>query len=169
MSVNKVILLGNVGKDPETKVFENGQVSNFPLATSERGYKTANGTEVPERTEWHNIVVWGGLSKVVDNYVRKGRQLYVEGKIRTRSYDDATGNKRYITEIVADNIELLGGRNDDNGHTPPTRTETKSSTNNSMNIPSIEPPKSVSSSTPKVETKPDPIDDGEDIGDDLPF
>lgn len=113
MSVNKVILVGNVGKDPEVRHFENdGAVANFPLATTERGYTARNGQEMPERTEWHNIVVWRGLAKVVESYVKKGTQLFIEGKLRTRSYDDKEGNKRYVTEVYADNLQLLGRKSD---------------------------------------------------------
>lgn len=113
MSVNKVILLGNVGKDPEIKYFDNDTaVANFSLATTERGYTTRTGVQVPERTDWHNIVAWRGLAKISENYIKKGTQIYVEGKIRTRSYDDQTGNKKYITEIVADVIQLLGRKSD---------------------------------------------------------
>ncbi len=113
MSVNKVILIGNVGKDPEIRYFENDRaVANFPVATTERGFTMANGQQVPERTEWHNIVVWGGLAKVVENYVKKGTQLFIEGKLRTRSWDDKDGNKRYTTEVYADNIQLLGRKSD---------------------------------------------------------
>ena len=109
MSVNKVILLGNVGKDPEVKYFDNDRaVANFSLATTERGFKAANGTEIPDRTEWHNISCWGGLAKIVEQYVKKGDPIYIEGKIRTRSYDDKNGVKRYTTEINVDNLELLG-------------------------------------------------------------
>lgn len=112
MSVNKVILVGNVGKDPDVKYFDNDSVkANFPLATSERGYTTASGTQVPERTEWHNIVCWRGLAQVVEKFVRKGTQVYVEGKIRSRSYDDQNGIRRYITEIYADTLEILSRRN----------------------------------------------------------
>jgi len=108
MSVNKIILLGNVGKDPEVRYFDNGgAVANFTLATTERGYTAANGTQVPDRTEWHNIVLWRGLAEIAEKYVKKGSKLYIEGKIRTRSYDDANGNKRYITEVWGDNMELL--------------------------------------------------------------
>ncbi len=117
MSINKVILVGNVGKDPEIKYFDNDNAkANFPLATSERGYTATNGTQVPERTEWHNIVCWRGLAQVVEKFVKKGSQLYIEGKIRSRSYDDQNGIKRYITEVYADTIELLGrsGGNDSN-------------------------------------------------------
>lgn len=113
MSVNKVILIGNVGKDPDIRYFDNGSaVVNFPLATTERGYTAANGTQIPDRTEWHNVVCWRGLAKVAEQFVKKGTQLFVEGKIRTRSYDDQNGIKRYVVEIYADNIELLGRKGD---------------------------------------------------------
>ncbi|MCL2073966.1 MAG: single-stranded DNA-binding protein [Marinilabiliaceae bacterium] len=118
MAVNKVILLGHVGKDPEIKYFDaDTAVANFSLATSERGYKTRDGKDVPERTEWHNIVAWRGLAKLAEGYIKKGSQIYVEGKIRTRSYDDQTGQKRYVTEIFADTIQLTGKKPDgDSGH-----------------------------------------------------
>lgn len=107
MSLNKVILIGNVGKDPDVRYFDSGAaVANFPLATSERGYTLANGTVVPERTEWHNVVVRRDLVSFVEKWVKKGSGLYVEGKIRTRSYDDQTGVKRYVTEIHADRVEF---------------------------------------------------------------
>lgn len=108
MSVNKVILLGNVGRDPEVRYLDSGvAVATFPLATSDRAYTLANGTQVPERTEWHNLVLWRGLAETAEKYVHKGDKLYVEGKIRTRSYDDQTGAKRYITEIFVDSMEML--------------------------------------------------------------
>lgn len=108
MSVNKVILLGNVGKDPEVRYLDSGvAVATFPLATSDRAYTLANGTQVPERTEWHNIVLWRGLAETAEKYVHKGDKLYLEGKIRTRSYDDQAGVKRYVTEIFVDNMEML--------------------------------------------------------------
>ena len=109
MSVNRVILLGNVGKDPEVKEFsDGGKVANFSLATTERAFKLQNGTEIPEKTEWHNLTVKGGLAKVAEQYVKKGTKLYVEGKIRTRSYE-TNGEKRYITEIHVSEFEMLGG------------------------------------------------------------
>ena len=108
MSINKVILVGNVGKDPEVRYFDNGScVANFSLATTERGYTAANGTQVPDRTEWHSIVMWRKLAETAEKYVRKGAKLYVEGKIHTRSYDDTTGAKRYVTEIWCDTMEML--------------------------------------------------------------
>lgn len=104
--VNKVILIGNVGKDPEIRQVGDNKVANFTIATSER-YKDKNG-EVKEQTEWHNIVIWGAVAGVVEKYVGKGSQVYVEGKIRTRSYDDKDGNKRYTTEILGSTLKLLG-------------------------------------------------------------
>lgn len=95
MSVNKVILIGNVGRDPEVRYLDSGiAVASLPLATTDRAYTLANGTQVPERTEWHNLVLWRGLAETAEKYVHKGDKLYVEGKIRTRSYDDQTGAKQ---------------------------------------------------------------------------
>lgn len=112
MSVNKVILVGNVGRDPEVRYLDkNVAVANFTLATTERGYTMQNGTQVPERTEWHNIVAWRGLAELAEKYIRKGGQLYIEGKIQTRSWEK-DGIKRYTTEIYADTIQLLGRRSD---------------------------------------------------------
>ncbi len=108
MSLNKVQLIGNVGKDPDVRYLDNGvAVAAFPLATTERGYTLANGTQVPERTEWHNIVLWRGLAETAEKYVHKGDKLYIEGKIRSRSYDDQNGIKRYVVEIFGDNMEML--------------------------------------------------------------
>ena len=111
MSVNKVILIGNVGKDPDVRYLENNVcVANFTLATTERGYTTQSGIQIPDKTEWHNIVVWRGLAEIAEKYVRKGTQLYIEGKIRTRSWEDQNKIRRYTTEIYVDNMELLGRR-----------------------------------------------------------
>lgn len=108
MSINKVILLGNVGKDPEVRYLDSGiAVATMPLATTERGYTLQNGTQVPDRTEWHNLVLWRGLAETAEKYVHKGDKLYIEGKIKTRSYDDQAGNKRYVTEIFVDVMEML--------------------------------------------------------------
>ena len=115
MAVNKVILVGNVGKDPEVRYVEsNVAVANFPLATSERGYTSRSGAQVPERTEWHNIVLWRGLAEVAEKYVKKGTQLYIEGKLRTRSWTDSNNVVRYTTEIFADNMEILSRRDTNN-------------------------------------------------------
>ena len=111
MSVNKVILIGNVGKDPDVRYLDSGvAVATFSLATTERGYTLQNGTQVPDRTEWHNIVLWRGLAQTAEKYVRKGDKLYIEGKIKSRSYDDQNGIKRTIVEIFADNMEMLTPR-----------------------------------------------------------
>jgi single-strand DNA-binding protein len=108
MSVNKVILIGNLGKDPEVRFTQTGSaVANFSIATSEQ-WNDRDGKR-QERTEWHNIVVWGKQGELCGQYLSKGRQVYVEGSIRTRSYDDKTGTKRYVTEIVAQRIRFLGG------------------------------------------------------------
>ncbi len=108
MSLNKIMLIGNVGREPEIRYLDNGvAVATFSLATTERGYTLQNGTQVPERTDWHNIVLWRGLAEVAEKYVHKGDKLYIEGKIRTRSYDDQNGQKRYVTEVFAENMEML--------------------------------------------------------------
>lgn len=120
MSFNKVILLGNVGKDPEVRHLESGiAVATFSLATTER-YKDRNGA-LADNTEWHNIVCWRNLAELSEKYVTKGSQLFIEGKIRTRSWTDQAGTKKYTTEIIADNIRLLGKRGDSatSGTTPP--------------------------------------------------
>ena len=117
MSVNKVILIGNVGKDPDVRYLDNGvAVATFSLATTERGYTLQNGTQVPDRTEWHNIVLWRGLAQTAEKYVHKGDKLYIEGKIRSRSYDDQNGIKRNIVEIFADNMEMLTPRGNAQPH-----------------------------------------------------
>ncbi len=117
MSVNKAILIGNVGKDPDIRYYEKdndkkNSVASFTLATTERGYTLANGTQVPDRTEWHNIVAWRGLAELAEKYIRKGSQIYVEGKISTRSWE-RDGVTRYTTEIIADTIQLLGAKRTD--------------------------------------------------------
>jgi single-strand DNA-binding protein len=106
--VNKVILIGNLGKDPEIMNLENGvKKASFSLATTET-YKDKNGTKT-SLTEWHNIVLWRGLAEVAESYLKKGNQIYLEGKIRSRSWDDKDGNKRYTTEIIGDFMQMLGG------------------------------------------------------------
>jgi single-strand DNA-binding protein len=111
MSVNKAILVGFVGADPEVRYLDSGTpVCNFRLATSEI-YKNKNGERVTS-TEWHNVVLWRGLAEVAEKYIKKGSQVYVEGRIKTRSWDDKDGNKRYTTEIIADNMQMLGKRTD---------------------------------------------------------
>ena len=106
--VNKVILVGNLGKDPEVRFTQNGRaVARFPVATSER-WTDQDGNR-QERTEWHNVVVWGKQAETCGQYLAKGRQVFVEGSIRSRQYDDKDGNKRYITEVIARDVRFLGG------------------------------------------------------------
>lgn len=141
--VNRVILIGNLGKDPEIRNLEGGaKVANFPLATTE-SYKNRNGDRT-EHTEWHNIVLWRGLADVAERFLKKGNSVYIEGRLRTRSWDDQQGNKRYITEVIADNMTMLGGRREDAPDSGNGRKEVES------------PP-------------PDPAEIGEDVSDDLPF
>jgi single-strand DNA-binding protein len=107
--VNKVILVGHLGKDPEIRSISNERkVAKFTLATTE-SYKDNTGQRV-ESTEWHNIEFWGPIADVIERFLKKGSQVYVEGRIRTRSYDDKEGIKRYVTEIVGQNMTMLGGR-----------------------------------------------------------
>ena len=114
MAINKAILIGNLCKDPELRYTASGTaVASFSLATSER-FKNRNG-EQQERTEWHNIVAWGNLAEICGKYLAKGRQVYIEGRIQTRSYDDRDGNKRYMTEIVANEMKMLGRPGDTGG------------------------------------------------------
>ena len=154
MSLNKVILIGNVGKDPDIRYFDSGvAVANFPLATSERGYTLANGTVVPERTEWHNIVARRELVAFVEKWVKKGSGLYVEGKIRSRSYDDQSGVKRYVTEIYADRVEFYS-----TGSRP---VEGQSTT---QAVPSQQPQQQQQPSQPTT-----PVVESSNPKDDLPF
>lgn len=143
MSLNKVMLIGHVGKDPDVRYLDHGvAVATVVLATTERGYRLQNGTEVPERTEWHNIIFWRGLAETVEKYVHKGDKLFVEGKIRSRSYDDQKGVKRYITEIFADNMEML---------TPRSSTQAAPAQNSNN--------KDISASRPSVTTQEGTVDD----------
>ena len=120
--MNKVMLIGNVGKEPDIRYYDADQaVATFPLATTERGYTLPNGTSVPERTDWHNLVLWRGLAKIAERYVHKGDKLFVEGRIRYRSYDDQKGVRRFVTEIMVENMELLSPKSQQ-----PAETEDKS-------------------------------------------
>jgi single-strand DNA-binding protein len=128
MSVNKVILVGNVGKDPEVRYLDNNlPICKMSLATSEV-YKNKAGEKVTT-TEWHNVILWRGLAEVAEKYVKKGSQVYIEGRIRTRSYDDKDKIKRYTTEIVADVMQLLGKRTDDSGAHGPAMSSGETSSN----------------------------------------
>ncbi|MCF8221595.1 MAG: single-stranded DNA-binding protein [Bacteroidales bacterium] len=164
MSVNKVILVGNVGKDPEVRYIDtNVPVARFPFATSET-YRSRDGERITT-TEWHNVVLWRGLAEVAEKFVRKGSQLFIEGKIRTRSYDDRDGNKRYITEIITDNMQMLGKRSDNksdneqNDNNEPGSSNTDNSSGNDQGQASRNP-------FGKGE---EPADNNTDETDDLPF
>ena len=137
--VNKVILVGNVGKDPEIRNLEGGaKVAKFSLATSE-SYKKPDGTKV-DTTEWHNIVLWRGLADVAERFVRKGSQIYVEGKIRSRTWDDKDGIKRYAIDIVGESMTLLGRKQED----PNASAGTQEYSRTNMESPPVssEPPTS---------------------------
>ena len=109
--MNKVMLIGNVGKEPDVKYVDAGVcVASLRLATKERGYKLPSGGEVPDRTEWHNVILWRGLAEIVEKYVHTGDKLYIEGQIHTRTWDDRNGIKRSITEIWAESMEMLTPR-----------------------------------------------------------
>ncbi|MBQ4449471.1 MAG: single-stranded DNA-binding protein [Prevotella sp.] len=106
--MNKVMLIGNVGKDPDVHYYDSDQaVAQLRLATTEKGYSLPNGTQVPDRTDWHNLVFYRRLAKIVETYVRKGDKLYVEGRLKYRVYDDAKGQRQYTTEVVVDSMEML--------------------------------------------------------------
>ena len=107
MSVNKAILLGSVGKDPEVRMVGEAKVATFSVATNEK-YKDSKTGERKENTEWHNIVCWRHTADLAEKYITKGKELYIEGKLRTRSWEDQSGNKKYVTEIVAETVQLLG-------------------------------------------------------------
>ena len=120
MSLNKVMLIGNVGRDPEVKYIDQGvATATLSLATNTPGYTLPNGTVVPERTEWHRVLLWRKLAEVVEKYVRKGDKLYIEGELRTRSYTDKKGISHTITEIWANSMEMLS--------TKPTSSATQQS------------------------------------------
>ena len=156
--VNKVILVGNVGQDPEVRYLDNNLVvARFSLATTERGYTSQSGTQVPDRTEWHRVVVWRKLAEIAEKYVKKGSQLYVEGRIRTQEWTDQNGNKRYTTEIQADTFNFLGKKSDNEGH--------QSAAPAASNAPTQQSPQAAQ--TPPAAK--DPFGGQEDDVDDLPF
>lgn len=125
MSVNKVLLLGNLCRDPQIKVFDNGKVAQFSIATNERGFKTKSGKEIPERAEFHQIVITkNGLAEVAEKYLHKGDRVFIEGKLRTRSYADSDNVTRYVTEIHVTDLQMLAGtKHDAPGVVPPPQPE----------------------------------------------
>lgn len=149
--INKVILVGNLGKDPEVRYLEGGTaVANFPIATSET-FKDRTSGEKKTNTEWHNIVAWRGLAEIAEKYLKKGSQIYLEGKLRTRQWQDKDGNNRYTTEIVADNLQMLGRK--DNSSTPVTMAPTNVTTNASVKETPIAPSE-IDKSTNEVDDLP---------------
>jgi len=129
--MNKVMLIGNVGQEPDVRYFEQDQaVAQVRLATTERGYTLQNGTQVPEHTDWHTLVFYRQLAKVVERYVDKGDKLYVEGRLRYRVYDTQKGERRYVTEIYVDNMEMLSPKPQTGTITPETAAEPQPSDNN---------------------------------------
>lgn len=140
-SLNRVELIGNLGKQPEIKQVNNGnKVATFTLATTEPAYTMQNGTQVQEKTEWHNIVAWGGNASIAERFLKKGQQVYIEGKIKTRSYDNKNGQKCYITEVICEKIVLLsnggGIKNEQPQETPrPVQQEAESNYSNDDDLP----------------------------------
>lgn len=131
-SVNQATVIGFVGDEPRvTPTQTGGLIASFSIATTERGYTKQDGTKIEDRTEWHSIVVFGRLAEVVKNYIHKGSSLYIQGKMRTRSYDDKNGVKRYITEIVADTLQMLDRKPD---------STSQPSFNNAQQAPGNYPP-----------------------------
>lgn len=154
-SVNKVILIGNLGKDPEVRHLESGVgVANFSIATSET-YKDRNSGERVSQTEWHNVVLWRGLADIAEKYLKKGDKIYVEGKLRTRSWQDQQGNNRYTTEVIADNMTMLG-------------KASEKTTNDSM-VSSTNQNNEATSSANNSEKLSEDFSSPEDENDDLPF
>ena len=114
------MLIGNLGKDPDVRYLDSGvAVAQLSIATTERGYTTKDGTQVPDRTDWHNLVLWRGLAEIAEKFLKKGDKIYVEGKVHTRSYDDQQGIRRFVTEIYVDNMEMLTPKSNGGKGLPP--------------------------------------------------
>lgn len=125
-SINKVILIGNLGKDPELKFLPSGQpVANFPIATSEK-WKDKSTGETKEQTEWHNIIMFGKLAEIAGQYLKKGSSVFVEGRLQTRKWQDKNGQDRYTTEIIANEMKMLGGRGDQSSSQPAQQSRSQS-------------------------------------------
>lgn len=134
------MLIGNVGKEPEVRYVDQGQpVARITMATTERGYTLQNGTRVPDRTEWHNVILWRKLAETVERYVHKGDKLYIEGRIHYASYDDKMGKRQYYTEIWADNMEMLSPRPTSNVDRGALNTEHDSTDKQQTESASTEP------------------------------
>lgn len=137
--MNKVMLIGNVGKDPEVRYYDRDQaVAQFPLATTERGYVLQNGTKVPDKTLWHNVVLWRGLAKIAEKYVHKGDKLYIEGRLNYRSYDDQKGQRRFVAEIYGENMEMLSPRNAQSSESQKNISNPSAENNPSLQTPDMQ-------------------------------
>lgn len=134
MAVNKVILLGNVGKDPQIRDGNGQKFATFSLATTDKSYTKRDGTVMPERTEWHSIVANGNIVQVIERYVKAGTKLYIEGKLRTRKYTARDNTERQVTEVYVDSMELLGSNQESNPNVP-IANQQHSQQNNSYNPP----------------------------------
>ena len=134
--MNKVMLIGNVGREPEIKYYEADQcIASFTLATMERGYTLLNGTVVPDHTDWHNIVLFKALAKYAEKYIHKGDKLYIEGRVRYRTYDDKKGMRRYVTEIYGDNLEWLSASRKSESVSGEKVDDNASDTTDNSNLP----------------------------------
>ena len=162
--INKVILVGNLGKDPEVRYLEGGTaVANFPIATSET-YKDRTSGEKKTTTEWHNIVLWRGLAEIAEKYLKKGSQVYIEGKLKTRQWQDKEGNNRYSTEIVGDNLQMLGRKDDNNSN------QSTAPTTPAAEVQPTTPAVEAQPTTPTPAPSPTPeVDKSSNEVDDLPF
>jgi single-strand DNA-binding protein len=164
--VNKVILIGNVGADPTVRYLEGGvPVASFSLATSET-YKNKNGERV-EQTEWHNIVLWRGLAQIAEYYVKKGSQLYIEGKIRSRSWEDKSGIKHFLTEIYADTMQILARKKENTNETAPATTP--DATTAPASTGTVAPREETVTPREVPESPHPPVTNTEEADDDLPF
>ena len=134
MAVNKVILLGNVGKDPQIRDGNGQKFATFSLATTDKSYTKRDGTVIPERTEWHSIVANGNIVQVIERYVKAGTKLYIEGKLRTRKYTARDNTERQVTEVYVDSMKLLGSKQESNPNVP-IANQQHSQQNNSYNPP----------------------------------
>lgn len=119
MSYNKILLIGNLGKDPDVKEFQNGKVVSFTLATTDRAYTRQDGVQVSESTQWHNCIAFGKTADFVANYIRKGNKVFVEGKVRYRSYQDQSGATKWVTEIIVDKLDNLSPKTEQQGYQQP--------------------------------------------------
>lgn len=163
-SVNKVILIGNLGKDPEVRYMPNGRaVANVTIATNE-SWKDRNTGEKQERTEWHNVVFYSPLAEIVGQYLRKGSSVFVEGRLQTRKWQDKNGQDRYTTEIIANEMKMLGGRGGPGGSAPFSGEEPEMDS-----APPVRPSQGPAPARPQTTVQPQPGPDNSGFDDDIPF